>query len=134
MALNLKKIFGQQEEITNSGDEYYKLTTEDAVETNGGGSKMVLLEPRAYSESQQIVDYLKNRMAVVVNLKRVTSDQAKRIVDFLSGTIYAIGGDLQKIGGGIFLCTPNNVNVQGKITDETDGKDIHDNDDINIEW
>ncbi len=134
MALNLKKIFDQQEEITNSGDEYYKLTTEDAVETNGGGSKMVLLEPRAYSESQQIVDYLKNRMAVVVNLKRVTSDQAKRIVDFLSGTIYAIGGDLQKIGGGIFLCTPNNVNVQGKITDETDGKDIHDNDDINIEW
>lgn len=95
---------------------------------------MILLEPRAYSESQQIVDFLKSRNTVVVNLKRVTSDQAKRIVDFLSGTIYAIGGDLQKIGGGIFLCTPNNVNVQGKITDDNDGKDIHDNDDINIEW
>lgn len=52
----------------------------------------------------------------------------------MSGTIYAIGGDIQKVGGGIFLCAPNNVNVQGKITDETDGKDIHDNDDINIEW
>lgn len=134
MALNFKKIFGEGEEITNSGDEYYKLSADEAVEANEGGSKMILLEPRAYSESQQIVDYLKNRMAVVVNLKRVTSDQAKRIVDFLSGTIYAIGGDLQKIGGGIFLCTPNNVNVQGKITDDTDGKDIHDNDDINIEW
>ena len=95
---------------------------------------MILLEPRAYSESQQIVDYLKNRNSVVVNLKRVTGDQAKRIVDFLSGTIYAIGGEIQKIGGGIFLCTPNNVNIQGKITDEKDGKDIHDNDDINIEW
>ena len=95
---------------------------------------MILIEPRAYSEAQQIVDHLKNRNTVVVNLKRVTSDQAKRIVDFLSGTIYAIGGDLQKIGGGIFLCTPNNVNVQGKITDETEGKDIHDNTDINIEW
>ena len=69
----------------------------------------------------------------MVNLKRVTSDQAKRIVDFLSGTIYAINGNLQKIGGGIFLCTPNNINVQGKITDETSGKGIHDNDDINIE-
>lgn len=134
MALNFKKIFGDGEEFANSGDEYYKLSADEAVETNEGGSKMILLEPRAYSESQQIVDYLKNRMAVVVNLKRVTSDQAKRIVDFLSGTIYAIGGDLQKIGGGIFLCTPNNVNVQGKITDDTDGKDIHDNDDINIEW
>ena len=93
-----------------------------------------LLEPRAYSEAQQIADHLKMRNTVVVNLKRVTSDQAKRIVDFLAGTIYAIGGDLQKIGGGIFLCTPNNISVQGKISGETAGKDIHDNDDINIEW
>lgn len=136
MALNFKKFFDGSDDVyaNGSGDEYYKLSTEEAAETNDGGSKMILLEPRAYSESQQIVDYLKNRNAVVVNLKRVTSDQAKRIVDFLSGTIYAIGGDLQKIGGGIFLCTPNNVNVQGKITDDNDGKDIHDNDDINIEW
>ena len=50
--------------------------------------------------------------------------QAKRIVDFLSGTIYAISGDLQKLGGGIFLCTPNSVNVEGKISDEgLKGKD-----------
>ncbi|MBP5679142.1 MAG: cell division protein SepF [Bacilli bacterium] len=79
---------------------------------------MMLLEPRAYSESQQIADYLKRRNAVVVNLKRVTPDQAKRIVDFLYGTIYAIDGDIQKLGGGIFLCTPNNVVVDGKISDE----------------
>ncbi len=117
-----------------SEEEFYNIKSEEALEENNGGSKMILLEPRAYSESQQIADHLKNRNTVVVNLKRVTSDQAKRIVDFLSGTIYAIGGDLQKIGGGIFLCTPNNVNVQGKITEEKTGKDIHDNDDINIEW
>jgi cell division inhibitor SepF len=115
-------------------EDFYNIKTEEALEENNGGSKMILLEPRAYSESQQIADHLKNRNTVVVNLKRVTSDQAKRIIDFLSGTIYAIGGDLQKIGGGIFLCTPNNVNIQGKITDEKTGKDIHDNGDINIEW
>lgn len=134
----LKKFFKDEENdvfsTDNVSDSYYNLKPEEALEENNGGSKMVLLEPRAYSESQQIVDYLKNRNAVVVNLKRVTGDQAKRIVDFLSGTIYAIGGEIQKIGGGIFLCTPNNVNIQGKITDEKDGKDIHDNDDINIEW
>ena len=121
-----------REDVT--GDEYYELSADEALQENDGNSKMILLEPRAYSESQQIVDHLKNRNTVVVNLKRVTSDQAKRIVDFLSGTIYAIGGDIQKIGGGIFLCTPNNVNIQGSISDERDGKDIHDNDDINIEW
>lgn len=117
-----------------SGNEYYDLKPEEALKENDGTTKMILLEPRAYSESQQIADHLKMRNTVVVNLKRVTSDQAKRIIDFLAGTIYAIGGDLQKIGGGIFLCTPNNINVQGKITEETEGKDIHDNDDINIEW
>ena len=83
-------------------------------------NKMILLEPRAYSESQQIADHLKNRNSVVVNLKRVTSDQAKRIIDFLSGVIYAIGGSMQKIGVGIYLVAPKNVSVQGKITDDSD--------------
>lgn len=133
----LKKWMNNDEDAFSSDmstDEYYDLTPEDALNENDGRSKMILLEPRAYSESQQIADHLKMRNTVVVNLKRVTSDQAKRIVDFLAGTIYAIGGDLQKIGSGIFLCTPNNINIQGKITEETQGKDIHDNGDINIEW
>lgn len=103
-------------------DEYYELTPEDALQENDGKSKMILLEPRAYSESQQIADHLKMRNTVVVNLKRVTNEQAKRIVDFLSGTLYAIGGDLQKLGPGIFLCTPKNINVQGKITAEEEDK------------
>ena len=93
------------------------------VKSNGNNkefkNKTILVEPRAFSEAQQIADYLKNRSSVVVNLKRVTPDQAKRIVDFLYGTIYAIGGDLQKLGGGIFLCTPNNVNVEGNISEDT---------------
>jgi cell division inhibitor SepF len=95
---------------------------------------MILLEPRAYSEAQQVADHLKNRHAVIVNLKRVTAEQAKRIVDFLSGTVYAIGGDLQRLGSGIFLCTPNNMNVQGKITDEEEATVDSEIDDINIEW
>ena len=137
MGLNIKKWMTSDDEVfggTGHEDAYYNSTPEEALDEANGGTRMILIEPRAYSEAQQIVDHLKNRNTVVVNLQRVTSDQAKRIVDFLSGTIYAIGGDLQKIGGGIFLCTPNNVNVQGKITDETEGKDIHDNTDINIEW
>ena len=123
MALDkLKNLFGGEEDVVEEGtdEEFYSTSREEYHEENGvAGSKMMLLEPRAYSESQQIADYLKSRSAVVVNLKRVTPDQAKRIVDFLSGTIYAIGGDLQKLGGGIFLCTPNNVNVEGKISDDS---------------
>ena len=122
MALDkLKNLFGGEDGVEEVAveDQFYSSSREEYHAENGvAGSKMMLLEPRAYSESQQIADYLKGRNSVVVNLKRVTPDQAKRIVDFLSGTLYAIGGDLQKLGGGIFLCTPNNVNVEGKISDD----------------
>ena len=111
-----KEIMGEEE---NGEDSYY---TADAVTVPSGSGKMILLEPRAFSESQQIADHLKRRNTVVVNMKRVTAEQAKRIIDFLSGTVYAIGGDLQKIGGGIFLCTPKNVNVEGSISDEENSK------------
>ena len=128
MALNnFKKFFGgdvEQEENEGVDEEFYSTTRETYKEENGaGGSKMMLLEPRAYSESTQIADYLKARNSVVVNLKRVTPEQAKRIVDFLSGTIYAIQGDLKHLGGSIWLCTPNNVTVDGKITDDNAKKE-----------
>lgn len=119
MAFSIKKIFETDEEdearLNGTEDEYYATETNEVENAN---NKMILLEPRAYSESQQIADHLKNRNSVVVNLKRVTSDQAKRIIDFLSGCIYAIGGTMQKIGVGIYLCTPKNVNVQGKISED----------------
>lgn len=125
---NLKSIF-EGEELGSNEEEYYK----EAKDSKKGesGNQMILVEPRAYSESQQIADHLKNRNSVLVNFKRVTSDQAKRIIDFLSGTLYAIGGDLQKVGGGIYLCTPKNINVQGKITEEE--AKTQDVDDL-IEW
>ena len=122
----IKNLFDKEEVQTGNSNEYYDIKAEEAF-TEEGGAKMILLEPRAFSETQQIADHLKKRNTVVVNLKRVTGDQAKRIMDFLSGTIYAIKGDIQKIGGGIFLCTPNNINVQGKITDDTEKDKEKDN-------
>ncbi|MFR5857479.1 MAG: cell division protein SepF [Bacilli bacterium] len=137
MSLNLKKIFsydGDDDNLVGTEDEYYAMSEEEAIkEADKSGNKMILLEPRAYSESQQIADHLKNRNSVVVNLKRVTSDQAKRIIDFLSGVIYAIGGSMQKIGVGIYLCTPKNVNVQGKISDESE-KTNKNNTDEELDW
>ena len=114
-----KALFDNNDEGRESVENnFYTVSNKQLKEEESkSGSKMILVEPRAYSESQQIADYLKTRNTVVVNLKRVTSDQAKRLIDFLTGTIYAIGGDLQKLGNGIYLCTPNNVNVQGKMTE-----------------
>lgn len=80
-------------------------------------SKVILVEPRVYAEAQDISEHLKGKRAVVVNLQRIDRDQGIRIVDFLSGTVYAIGGDIQRIGTDIFLCVPENVEVDGAISD-----------------
>ncbi|HHX32781.1 MAG TPA: cell division protein SepF [Mollicutes bacterium] len=122
MAFSFKNMFGSDDEIDVDGAEEEFYLKSDNNEDDLNGNKMILIEPRAYSESQTIADHLKKRNSVVVNLKRVTSDQAKRIIDFLTGTLYAIGGDLQKLGTGIYLCTPKNVSVQGKMSDAEDNK------------
>ena len=123
MALRIKDWFKNDEDIDEMGteDEYYSVSESEALKNaDKAGNQMILLEPRSFSEAQAIADHLKTRNSVVVNLKRVTSAQAKRIIDFLSGCIYAIGGNMQKIGVGIYLCTPKNVQVQGKITDDNE--------------
>lgn len=79
--------------------------------------RMVLFEPRTYEESPEIADHLKSHRPVVVNLQLVRRDQGLRIIDFLSGTVYALGGSIQKLGNNIFICTPANVDIQGTITD-----------------
>ena len=83
-------------------------------------SKVVLVEPRVYAEAQDISEQLKNKRAVVVNLQRIDREQGIRIIDFLSGTVYALGGDIQRIGTDIFLCVPDNVEVAGAISDYFD--------------
>ncbi|ASN05841.1 cell division protein SepF [Virgibacillus necropolis] len=108
----------QEDESTSSSDQ--KQSRQNVVNLKSmqhTPSKVVLSEPRSYGEAQEIADNIVNRRAVVINLQRVDRVQAKRIVDFLSGTVYAINGDIQKLGADTFLCTPDNVNVSGSITD-----------------
>ncbi|MCR5483674.1 MAG: cell division protein SepF [Bacilli bacterium] len=116
---SIKNALFPKDDTESIEDESYDV---DSKSVSKNGSKMVLVEPRAYSESQTIADHLKGRNSVVVNLKRVTNDQAKRIIDFLSGTLYAIGGDMQKLGNGIYLCTPKNVTVDGRMSDAEEDK------------
>lgn len=119
---NLKKnLFPKDNEFEEVEDNSYDEPSHSKNKGNAT-SRMILAEPRAYSESQAIVDNLKKRNPVVVNLKRVTADQSKRIIDFLSGALYALGGDIQKLGTGIYLCTPKNVDVEGKMSDDEETK------------
>ena len=61
---------------------------------------------------KQIADSIKEKKPVVINFERTEGDVARRIVDFLSGTTYALAGDIKKVGHNVYLCAPSNVNVQ----------------------
>ncbi|UAL49094.1 cell division protein SepF [Sutcliffiella horikoshii] len=118
------EVYEEEEEMVEEPRRTRSGTTQPASRQNVVSlqsvqktSKVVLYEPRSYSEAQDVADHLKNRRAIIVNLQRIDMDQAKRIVDFLSGTVYAIGGDIQRIGQNIFLCTPDNVDVSGSISE-----------------
>lgn len=80
--------------------------------------RVVVLEPTSFEEAQNIADQLKNRRPVIVNLENADKALAKRIVDFISGTTYALNGNMQKVGMGIFLFVPNNVDISGEMRDE----------------
>lgn len=99
----------------NSPHSHKETTLMNADNMN---AKVHLFEPRVFSETQDIADELKNERATLVNLSKVDSGPKKRIVDFLSGTVYALDGDIQKVGNDIFLCTPKSVVVEGEISSD----------------
>ena len=73
--------------------------------------KLVVFEPRTFEEVQTIVDQLKNNRPVIVNLEDTDKTVARRVVDFVSGAVYALAGGMQKISVSIFLFTPANVEI-----------------------
>ena len=79
-------------------------------------AKMALFEPRTFEESEEVARYLKDKRAAVVNLHRLQRDYAQRTIDFLTGVIFALDGNIQKVADNTILCTPNTIAVEGEIT------------------
>ena len=103
-------------------DEEVEYNSKDLKISKDITNKTILVVPRAFSEAQQIADYLKSKNQVVVNFKRVTTDVSKRIMDFLHGIIYAIDGTMQKLGPGIVICAPRGCEIEGNISEEENKK------------
>ncbi|KRL04665.1 cell division protein SepF [Liquorilactobacillus oeni] len=78
--------------------------------------KIALFEPRVYSDVKSIATRLLNEQAAVINFQRMDEEQAQRVVDFLTGTVFAIQGEIQRVGEHIFLCTPRDFVVEGNVT------------------
>ncbi len=80
--------------------------------------KMVISQPTSFEQSEEICNYLKERKSVIVNLEYVNKDVARRIVDFISGSVHALDGHIQKISNSIFLIAPTNYEIANEMARE----------------
>lgn len=80
--------------------------------------KVMLVEPNAFEEVQRVADHLKNRRPVILNLERAEKEMGQRVLNFLSGTIYALNGNMHRVGNGIFFFAPSNVELVSTSRDE----------------
>jgi len=127
----------EEELIENSEFSNSSVFEEDETETFDGGKrnkvvkihttaqlKLVVMQPESFEDAREIANHLKNKKPVVINLESVERNAAQRIVDFLSGAVYALDGNIQKVANGIFLIAPYNVGIMGDFKDELRSKGI----------
>ncbi|KRM96531.1 hypothetical protein FC19_GL000825 [Liquorilactobacillus aquaticus DSM 21051] len=141
MALGEKigRFFGMaDEDEAYQSDDFYAKKDKDLADTSKNSKvvsmhargqekvekKIALFEPRIYSDVKVIATRLLNDQAAVVNFQRMDEQQAHRVVDFLTGTVFAIGGEVQRIGEQIFLCTPHGFVVEGNVAAEFSDNDF----------
>lgn len=86
-----------------------------SMPTGGGQMKLILIEPTDYDDVQNICDNLKNKKPIVINFENLDKDIARRMVDFVSGAVYALDGAIQKVSNGIVIAAPSNVDIMGSI-------------------
>ncbi|MEW5898360.1 MAG: cell division protein SepF [Bacillota bacterium] len=86
--------------------------------------RVVVAEPKVFEDVQGIVDHLKNRRPVIVNLEQADAELARRVVDFVSGATYGLNGNTQKVGNGIFLFVPSNVDISSELKSQARDREI----------
>jgi len=133
----MDKVLGfmgfEEEEVEILDNEEIMVNDDDAGKKKKSGNlfslhsqkniRVVVCEPRIFEDCQLIADNLKNRRPVVINLEEADKELAKRVVDFISGATYALNGSMQKVGNGIFLFVPSNIDIAGEIRGSERDKD-----------
>ena len=81
--------------------------------------RVVISQPNSYDQASEICEHLKSKKSIIVNLEYVNKDVARRIIDFMSGAVYALDGNIQKISNSIFLIAPYNYEITNEVIKET---------------
>ncbi|MDY6037733.1 MAG: cell division protein SepF [Eubacterium sp.] len=110
----------------SSSSSYSRGTEKRFSVTNTSSLKLILIEPKGYEDCTKLVDCLKARKPVIINLERLETESARKIFDFLSGATYALNGNVQKIANNIFIFTPENVAVSAQQPSISNVADVDD--------
>lgn len=97
------------------------------VNLAGGNSamQMVLAKPDRFEAAVEVADHLRDRRAVLMNLETTPKDTARRLIDFLSGVAYAMGGKIKKVSANTYIITPSSVNLMGELMDELESTSFY---------
>ena len=88
---------------------------------NTSAFRLVLIEPKSFEECPKLVDCLKGRRPVIINLEKLETEVARKIFDFMSGATYALSGNVQKVANNIFIFAPENVDIAATQPAERSG-------------
>lgn len=108
----------EQEEQYEDKRLFGKRSTKILAMPQNQSVKMVISQPTTFEQSEEICSFLKEKKSVIVNLEYVNKDVARRIVDFISGGVYALNGHIQKISNSIFLIAPVNYEITNEMARE----------------
>ena len=114
--------YGEEEEETEAEDKKLFGRRNNKVvnmpQSQSQAIKMVISQPTTFEQSDEICGFLKEKKSVIVNLEYVNKDVARRIVDFISGGVYALDGYIQKVSNSIFLVAPSNYEITNEMARE----------------
>lgn len=118
VALKLEKKPESQNSFTvqrNEAMDSRNVPIQKTMSSNTASLKLIVIEPKNFDECSKLVDNLKSRKPVIINLEKIDTDVARKIFDFLSGATYALNGNVQKIANNIFVFAPENVGISSTI-------------------
>ncbi|MDO4618143.1 MAG: cell division protein SepF [Clostridia bacterium] len=114
----------EEEEVSKPRESIFSRKSSSKVvslESGQNQSKIVVLKPKCFNNASQIADELRRRRPVIVDVGALDPDEARRIIDFVSGTVYGIQGRMEKITSGIFVATPSQVDIMGEVLKDASG-------------
>jgi cell division inhibitor SepF len=121
-SIDPRSSFGSRADMKEHRENKESRVVSMAAKATGPNQfKMILIEPQGFDECPRLVDSLKAKKPIIINLEKIETDTARKIFDFLSGATYALNGNVQKVANNIFIFAPENVDVTAYIDQNSHG-------------